>query len=825
MARRTFQATSFGFSRALKPSPIESVTRESETSSSSMQGNIPQAQVGIPIVGIQGRKRVPDANTIWTGNLRPLTETKTETTSDEEVVDGQTITTTKTVTTTAIVGYLVDIHMGICTGPGVHCVGIYVDNQPIWTGDLGPARETVTLPINETFLSGVSAVFSGGAYDQAPEPDVDVVDYPGYVGVATMLLKNVRADLPMGNLSFEVVRVPNPLGLSDANNRSGDDVNVITCLTETMTNPWGWGGLDISNFDVAGLTAMAIQCKNEGNFASMKIGTEMSVPAVVKSLQDQAACIVFQSSETGLIKGSLIRASNINYVSSPRFNMNNVYELRNWQKTYWPDTIEQARGLYTERDADYNELAVFAQNSANISQSGRGKRTASIYYPYVPNKSLCSDLLSRDMATIAAPTYSFSLLTNRDGATLEPGSMILVGWQPYDLLNLPMVVLEVGKQDIKNNTCLLGVRQMDFPDTTPLFGAGGPGYDPGFDTSPQAPTDVIFLTAPYYMARARNGITSGQVSPLIYPLILPKPANDFQFSFGAVIENVPGTSGNTELISDGLYPTFADLVTPVGIFDDTTDGVISTLTINDVINGVNLVDIGNSGVREGRLFLIVGDEIMSFESVTDNGDGSWDLNNVHRALLDTVPGAHSAGADCYIINNNFNNIPQSAFPYPLGYVPDWVITSNSITEHGQVVDGFSSDDWVPSANRTLAPPRPHNTKINGGARSSSPVALVIGGSVTVTWATRTRLAGNVKLQLDSAETPEINGGVTQVHRVMVKDSANVDHDCGDVVGNTHTFNLPSMATGAGFLWVQAETEPGGNLTTSIYQDRLPVTIS
>lgn len=827
--RRTIQMNSFGISAQLtgKPSPSETITTEENTVSYG-DGNVFPSFLGAPVAGVIGRKLISNPNVIWTGNLKPIVTTTIDRTTETEIIDGETVTTTKTVTTTAIVGYTVDIHLGIALGPGTKLVGIYNNNEPIWTGNIGPARTEGTITGGNNFIKGTPFVFSGGNFDQAPEPYVSalVADYPGYVGVATVLLRGVRADVDLGQWSFEVTRAPNPLGLSDANNKLGDDINVISATVEVITNEWGWGGLDISSVDTTKMSALAVIVKNEGNFCSIKIEEETSTAAVLKALQDQAASIIFQDPETGLVTTNLVRLSELSYLTTPRFNLSNTSELRNFQKTYWPDTVEQAQGLFTERDSRYTTVPVYLQNSANMNQSGRGRRTAVIQYPFVATRVLAQDLLARDFGVLVAPIFGFELLTNRDGATLVPGTLAMVTWAPHDLLNVPVLVLTVRKNDIKNNNVTLKVRQIKFPDTTPLFGSGGDPYDPGFNVSPVAPLAVTFYSAPYFFARSGMGLNSSQTAPIVAPLVLPKPANALQYSFTALIENMPSTSGDTTVIDNSLYPTYSELVTPIGLYDDTTDGIIASVTIDTVTNDTQLVDVGNAGVRAGSLFILCGNEIMSCEGVTDNGDGTWTLTNVHRGLLDTVASAHAANDPVYVIGNNFRNIPTTEFSYPLGFVPDWTIVSNSPTEEGVKGDhSIDSSAWVPSEVRVLAPPRPHNTKINGAARSSSPVALVIGASTTVTWATRSRLVGTVRLQLDAADAPEVSGASTQTHRILARDSANVLHDLGTTVGNTDTFNWPAMATGAGYLYVQAEITIGGNAYISLQQDRIPITVS
>lgn len=816
---------------APKPTEVPDTYEES-----TQAGNLPNASLGGIVAEVIGRKRIPEANTIWTGNLRPLVETfVTQTETQEQlkrewdqpgfsVVDTTQITTT-TVTTVATVGYLVDIHMAVCLGPNVRLHAIYVDNEPIWTGNVGPNRTVVNVSQNDTFLTGTEVIFSGGAYDQAPEPDVAafVTDYPGYVGVATVLIKGARADMPMGSLSFEVSRFPNPLELSSGDNVVGEDLNVINAMVEVMTNPWGWGGLDIANFDVTRLKQLAAVTKSETNFASVKITNETSVAAIVKILQEQAAAIIFQDPQTGLITGNLIRESNIDYATMSKFSPRNVMEIQAFEKTGWQNTIEQARGLYTERDAAYNEVPVFVQNPANLSQSGRGRRTASLYYPYVSNRTLASSLLKRDMALLGAPLYSTTILANREAADKLPGDIVSLSWPDFGLLNEPVLVLKVRKHPLNVNQVSLQVRQMKLPDVLPLFGPGGGGFNPGFDVAPKTPTSMVVLSAPYFMARARAGISSLTATPIALPMFLPLPANSFQFSFNAVLKNKPDASGDVTVINQGPYATYGRLTAAIDKFDNYGDGIIPSITIGNIVNPVNLVSVGNVGVRAGQLFLVIDNEILSFESAVDNNNGTWTLTNVHRGLLDTVAQSHALNANCFILTNNFNYVSGLTFNYPLGYTPEWLVTSNTITRNGQAQDGLTYSGWAPSNVRVLSPPRVHDLQVDS-VRSSTPVALTIGNSVTVSWKRRSRVSSVVALQDDASEPGEVTD-IVQTHNVKIRASNNVVHTIDTTVDDTLTFNLPAMATGAGEVFVETEIKLAGTTYKNIYEERAPVVIS
>lgn len=825
---KTTWGTSVGFTFKPKPKPTSNRSTNFENSTSVGTGSVPQSFLGMPVPAVLGQKRVVNNNLLWTGNLTPITETIVSKKSWKETVDHgdwtEEITHTETTTTVSIVGYFVDLHLGVCLGPDVHLVGIYIDNEKVWEGDVGPSRTLINLPKNETFLSQSKVYFSGGQYNQAPEPLIDVPDYPGYVGIATVYIENVRADIQMGTIGFEVVRVPNPLGVSNAVNREVNDLNTASAIVEVMTNEWGWGGLDISHIDIPNFSASAAKLADEGNFASLKIDNEVGISDVLSTLQDQANMIMYENPETALIVSKLVRLDNFDFLNMPRVYVANTSDVRNFQKTGWKDTIEQARALYPERNAEYLEMPVFMQNAANISQSGRGRKTVTISYPFVPNKVLALNLLARDMRVLAAPTYSFSVLMNRDGAVVFPGDIVAVSWPDYGLLNLPMQIMSVRKQALDTNNVVLTLKQAKYPDTNPLFGTGGPTYDPGFDTNPKTPTGLTVVTAPYFMARIQNGISSSDANPINFPMFFPRPANDFQASFTPYIRNLPG-AGTLELTDGAAYSTYGLLSNPISKFDGYANGLISSMTIYGIINPAYLVSIGESGIRNGRGFLFINNEIMGFETATDNGDGTWTLGNVRRALLDTVHQDHSADAAINIIGNNFSMVSEEGFAYPVGYTPNWTVVSNSIMKQGLIDNGYNSNAWTLNGMRTLSPPRPHDVRVSG-TRSETPVNVTEGNNVTVTWRTRSRVRSTVALFADTADAPETRGPNTQMHRIYHRSSTGTytELGAGPYSGNSATFVMPNVANGNGHFIVEAEMVLGGLTYFSLYEDRVPVNI-
>lgn len=813
-------------------------TRENVASSQSLSLNVPISQTAVPVPYVAGRRRISQPNVLWYGNPDAIYEE--ETVYKKEVktvlvgaypryVYRDEVTETW-VTTLNVVGYNIDIMMGLCLGPDVRLREIYHDSKRIWSGNIGPARSVITLPgsnDDDTPFGGCQMIFHGGAFDQAPDPVMaEVDDMPGHVGLCYVIIRNVRADMDLGSIWFEVERFPNPLGLSNNNNRRADDINPKTAMVDLITNPWGGVGLPIEYITSGTFVTSANLLASEGNFASVLIETESSAYGILGVLQDQTESFIFQNPSTGKLESRLIRQV-LNPTAQASFTGANLIDIQDFKKTSWAKTIETLRGVYVERDNNYEPTPVIVQNLSGIRDT-KG-RSSMVDYPYVTKGPIALNLVSRALAKYTAPVMTATLLVNRDGADLLPGSIVLVTRNDQQLYGLLMVVTKVRKSPIDQNTVLLTVAQYKFPEGAPIYDLPGPPYDPDIDFGPRAPSAVKFITAPFWLAEKKGLANVTMENNLAVPIVLPTPANPFQASFTAEITNSPGV-GRATLIPRGINPTYGTLFAAINRGDGFTTGLLPNIVIDSVVNPTNLRNIGSSGVREGRLFVAIGDELLSFESCTEVAPRRWQLNNVRRALLDTVARSHSVGADVHIFNNNLSNMPSTPFTMPVGFTPNWRVIGNTVNQDGRLEDGLITNSWPPSVARSSRAPRPHHTAIEG-VRSLDVKTLLVGPSYNITWRTRTRNALDVRFQSDAAETaeqffPETEDDLFQYHRVYLRDNGGVLRLLGETdptMGNVNSLSVTvpvAAAEGPGVLFVRSVIPLG----ESVIDDELPVTV-
>jgi len=679
-----------------------------------------------------------------------------------------------------------------------------------------------TMPIPQKF-----GFVPGNTYDIAISPDGPGLpkDSPAYVGIAYIILRGMRADMSIDALSFEVERFPNPLGLTSGQNRKDDDINCATAIYDVLTSDWGGAGIPAENVDEPLLKAAALVFAAEANYCAMLIDAETSATAVLGSLQAQTYSVVYQNPGTGKIEVRPIRQT-FNRANIKSFGQNNLIEIRNFNKDAWASTLEVLRGIYVERSNDYEPTPVMVQSIGSLSTTGRTKRSGEVNYPYVTKADLTLFLVSRDLAYASVPRFGLSALTTRDGATCLPGDVVLITESDYGFWGVPMVVNKVRKSPLKENHVLLTLEEYALPNNSPIYDTPEEPYDPGLDYSPKTPLGALAITAPFWIVSRARGVAYDSTSNVVYPLILPIPANDLQAYYDVHINNAPGV-GQTQAQTGGLYATYGQLVNPISRWDGIENGQLTSIEIDSVTNPVVLDKVfSDNDQRSGRVLVFIGNEVFTYSSATQLAPDRYQLNLVKRGLIDTVPQDHAAGANVFITDNVVKNLVPVAFDYPLGYTPQWRVVSSTINERGKYANALAFASWN-SANmpRTLRPVRPHDTRIDG-VRGQAPLTLVVGEDYTVSWRTRNRSSPTIPFQGDTAELSE---GTTDdkviFHRVYLRDSTNTLRLCGETGDADNANSLvitipPTVIDGVGTLFVRSVNQHG----ESLFDDPLPVEV-
>lgn len=810
-----------------------SKTTSTVPSPRSVSTDLPTAQVGIPVPYIHGRRLVSEPNIIWYGNPQIEYETVVETIEEEWTEPANSPSNmdvsyvyrqTKTIVTQIPIGFRVDMALGICLGPDVRLREIWSDDQKIWEGNIG-GYTTGQFGVNDTAYSQCQFAFHNGNFDQAVDPWMSAQDSDmnAYVGIAYIVIRGLKFDKRLGSLRFEVERFSNPLGLTNNRNRQGDDINPATAIYEAMVSRWGGAGLDPDLIDTASFQAAATIFANENHFCSVFVDKESKALGVIGVLQDQTYSMLYQDPSTGKIGLKPIRQETVVYADVEKFGRSNIMAMRSFEKTSWAETYENVRGIYVERTNFYEPTPVLVQNISNANRIN-GKRSATIEYPYITKAELAMKLTTRDLAYLVTPTYKMSITVNRDGATVKPGDIVLVDWPDFSFWGTPMVVRKVRVNPRPENTVNLELTQFNMPSIDPLVDNPVAPFDPNISFGPTPPPSALIVSAPYYILERAGLVNPSILTNQAYPLMLATPASDAQLMFSAWITNMPGY-GKTEIRMNMPYASMGILSEPVSKYDGFEDGELSSIILDTVINPTSMRDQSPADMRKAVILVFIGNEILTFEEAVEIGPRRWELRKVKRALFDTVAESHAAGARVYVTQSYAANISPVGFSIPLGYLPNFRMTSGTINADSSYETGTNHSGWTPGAARTMLPVRPADTRIEG-ERPTAPFTVVAGLNYDITWKNRRRNTNEVKYQSDSAEPAEAYSDTNLVHfKIYLRDSGGtlrlLHTTSTSTLQQSATVTIPEAATaGAGNLFVRAVNQFG----ESMYDDALPITV-
>lgn len=704
----------------------------------------PQAEEGSPIALALGKVRIRAPNSLWYGDFRTKEITK-------KVKSGPFSSKRVTVGHKYYVGY----DLGLCLGPDVRLRRFWIDKKEVWAGDVGPGESAISISKPSLFggeekgggFSGTLR-FYGGSFSQvrnaylASKLDADV---PAYNGLAHLVFEQVYIGTAaqLRPMSFEVERYTNGLGLSSLINRVGDDLNPMEILYQLLTSRWGGLDVEAGDIDVTSFNEAAKTLADEGNGMSLLVTRANGGKDAIDEVLRQIDGILYQDPVTGKIALSLIRHDYL-VGDLPVFDTGNILAIRAFNRTSWEDTVNQVRVTYANRDRKYEKGVAMVQDMANINQQGR-LRSTNISFPGCHSGTLAVKLATRDMTQLSVPLYKATLEVNRQAAQLRPGDPFVLSWPEYGLSQVVMRVQRFNLGELVDGRIVLEAVQDRFATNETVFAPPDNTLFQPIDRSAQDVVSAHVTEAPYWLMQQQQ-IVDQPAADRGYPLILARQPGIYQQGYSATV-------ADTLMVDHVPFTPTASLVNAIGALDGFADGTTS-VTIESPRPGSDwLAAASVSQVRQGYNLFAVNGELMAYQTLTDNGDGTWTLGTVTRALLDTVQIAHAATATVFFINID---------GLGTGDIAD-------TTTFSALIQSYTDNDETPLAsapafshtpNRRYA--RPHRPAYLRFNSSRTPATVTTTGPHTVDWRPRSRLHGDVAFESDAAHTEE--AGVTYTLR-------------------------------------------------------------
>lgn len=721
---------------------------------------------------------------------------------------------------------------GICHGPIDGIRTIWIDEKEAFAGSTSNAGNTITIDKpkiwgGEHEMGGLHALCDIVRGDFWPTQLVNpylasqVPDAPAFSGKALFIwcgqsraagsgyFAATPSDSPLVRpIAFEVCVFPSLLGVPEYKQCGPDllDANPAECAYQWGTNRVYGGKLATNRFDIDSFRAGAQKHKEEGLGISFELNREYDVESAWDDISSMADIAIHGSLHTGTIKYKPIRrtysipsllilrhGNDSTVTDKSEFN---VLEIESHELGTWKGTVNDIRLEYPNRLNKYQIEKQPAFDTANRIIQGR-QVTSNKQFRGVGHPSVAALVATREMRASSFPRAPFVVYVNREaawaadeGRYIEPGDVrklisSKLGWTKI----IRILEVGIGKEDDSR------VRLSCVED---VFGVGAAAFaNPGsggfvYPLDPVEITDYVVQDAPYFLSR--NDVPKA--------LVFAAKPNNAQVKYDIKVS----TDSGATYVEEGPDADFAIVGTITEAVDRLTDVKLASLTFTPAnpLEAARLESASTSEIATGSNLIYWPDtgEWGAVETITDEGDGTFTLANVWRAVggFDSVPAPHSAGATIWFFSYGKGLSSEHAAATALKLK----LISNALGS-----DFAEADADVVSHTTTERPLKP--LPVRGVEVNGDYLLTEIGGvdDLQVDWNETNRLTeGVVKTQTDDGVTPE--DSTTYTVRFYATES-------GSVLLHTESGIVASTGTQTATLTILEEAASGnylGHLSTS-----------
>lgn len=748
--------------------------------------NFPTTEVGRPIPVVFGTVRQNAPALLWYGDYSAL-----------PLISASKIKglfKSKTVYQITGYRYLLGLHFCLAHGGVQSLHKIWSDEKVAWSGNLSLPG---TANINEPSLYGGfdkggglvgSMNFYEGSATQTPDPYLitKLTDPPAFRGITSAVWQQgeIGTTPNLHAFGFELRRIPSALGLGAIDTA---DANPAEIAWDILTNPiWG-GRVDQSILDMAGFQTVGATLADEDFGMSLLWEQRANLDSfIVDQILRPVDGIMFPGLREGKVKFKLIR-DDYDPDTVTVLHPGNA-TMVNFSRSAWQGTTNDLRVLFTSRASGYKGDVAPAFDGANYELQGSQRVGQQTRYPSVSSGALAKDLAWRDLRATSVPMASCKIRTNRYAHPLEQGDVFVLRWPPYFEGQIVMRIKTVTHGAPGGRSIEIDAVQDVFSLASSAF-AAPPATE--FVESIEDPEPVVLQDlgeAPYLMLAKDDGSAgTGTIDPSTAKLLVV-----------AARPNASTTRADLETrISPDPYVVRGSLeqMTPTGtLFQDyakETDSIdeSGTLIVEDIDITAVLESLDRSVVEtELRNLARIGNEWIAWETITNNGDGTWTLEGVWRGVLDTVPDDHSAGDRIWFSSEGSGTTEDT---YAEGEAVNMRVIPATAT--GELDPSEATPLSHTITRRSYRPIPPGNVRVNG---QTWPVTIT--GDLVVAWSHRDRLTQETLVAQDEGTIgPE--AGTTYRLRIY-GDGDILLRTVSGISGETHTYtNAEEIADGGGSL--------------------------
>lgn len=754
---------------------------------------VPTTEVGRPIGVSFGTVRNNAPALLWWGNYGTMAI------SSATKIKG--LFKSKTVYQVVGYRYFISLHMGLGQA-GIQSIHkIWSEEKIAWSGDLAlPGNAAINKPSlyggydKGGGLIGTMRFQPGGALQNVDTYLASkLTEPPAFRGISGAIWQNgeIGTSPSLRPFSFEQRRIPSLLGLGAIDTA---DANPAEIAWETLTNRvWG-GRADTSLLDLAQFTAVGEALEDEGFGLSILWDQRREIDAfLVDQVLRPIDGIIFPDFRSGKVTMKLIR-DDYDPETVTVLHPGNA-EIVSFTRSAWQGTTNDLRVLFTSRASGYKQDVAAAFDGANYEMQGGQRVSQQVQYPGIMDQDLAAEAAWRDVRATSVPMAQATIRTNRYAHRLAQGDVFVLRFPEYfpGQILMRIKTVKIGAPGGGGRAIELDCVQDVFSLASSAFAAPPPTEFVDTVADPEPVERQELGEAPYLLLAKDDGSAgAGTIDPSSARLLLV-----------AARPNSSTTRADLETrISPSPYVARGSLeqMTPTALlvndYPKETDEIdeSETLIIDSLDVPALLVSTSRALVESKlrNLALIENAdgtfEYVAWETIEDNGDGTYTLNGVWRGVLDTVPADHLAGARIWFSSEGTGTTDDS---YAEGNAVNLRVVPQ--TANGTL----DPDDATPLLHtitrRAYRPIPPGGVQVNGETWPET-----ITGDLVVTWAHRDRLTQTTLVTQDESDIgPE--AGTT--YRLRIYGDGDVPlRTVTGITGTTHTYTeAEEISDGGGSL--------------------------
>jgi len=322
------------------------------------------------------------------------------------------------------------------------------------------------------------------------------------------------------------------------------------------------------------------------------------------------------------------------------------------------------------------------------------------------------------------PFATISFSANRKVFRHEVGDCFKFSYAPYGIANMICRVLQKEEESIESESIIIHAMEDIFSVALAIE-----EYEEGTDYT-QLPPD--WTVVPFVHQRVIEAPYAFVTEIKVVPLACRESHFDLAFQLYMSID-----SGDSYSLLDSVsnIRAFGTIVTdayPIGSYpiDKSDTGFIIEFHNDDVglIDTVTWAEV-LAGTKNNAL---LGDEIITFQTITPVSDYQYRITNIIRGRFDTVRAVHAIGTEFYFIGSNAMSIADAEIA--AGAARKFKLVPYNIQQAGDISDAIPIDLTV--AGRALKPYIPSNFHANGSSQAARYDTDII-----LTWSPRYRGRG------------------------------------------------------------------------------------